>query len=172
MQYRWDVISSIVHQCGFTQGAEIGVAYGKNLFNILDACPRLHMLAVDMWRPVDNVSDAGPKGLYGYPKMPHELNEAAVRAGAGRFGERLTILKMESTEAAAQVADESLDFVFIDACHAREEAQRDIEAWRPKVREGGMIMGHDIHYPTVHDAVMGALSVYVSLPDNCWAHYA
>jgi hypothetical protein len=30
---------------------------------------------------------------------------------------------------------------------------RDVEAWAPKVRKGGMIIGHDIHFPTVKQAV-------------------
>ena len=49
--------------------------------------------------------------------------------------------------------DESLDFVFIDADHSYNGVMRDVEAWAPKVRKGGMIIGHDIHFPTVKQAV-------------------
>ena len=169
---RWNVISNIVKRGKYKSGVEIGVAYGRNIFNVLDACPDLNMIAVDIWKPVENVSDSGPKGLYGYPKVPHSANEIKVRAGAVKYGDRLTILKQESTEAAKRFDDGCFDFVFIDACHAQKEVELDINAWRDKVRDGGVIMGHDIHFQSVADAVINTLGEYETLPDNCWCVYA
>lgn len=37
----------------------------------------------------------------------------------------------------------SLDFVMIDASHVYEDVSRDIDAWLPKVKKGGVIAGHD-----------------------------
>jgi hypothetical protein len=39
--------------------------------------------------------------------------------------------------------DDSLDFVFIDADHSYEAVSRDIDAWKPKVKRGGILAGHD-----------------------------
>ena len=169
---RWNVISDIVNTNNYKIGAEIGVCYGLNIFNVLDLCPDLIMIGIDMWKPVDNVSDSGPKGLYGYPKMNHSENEKKVMAGAVKYGDRLKILKQESTEAAKLFDDASSDFVFIDACHAQEEVGLDINAWSKKVRSGGAIMGHDIHFPSVANAVINTLGKYETLPDNCWCVYA
>ena len=36
-----------------------------------------------------------------------------------------------------------LDFVFIDGEHGYEAAKADVEAWWPKVRSGGLLVGHD-----------------------------
>jgi len=170
--HRWQVISNIVKCNSYTHGAEIGVAYGRNLFGVLDACPELSMIAVDQWRPVEQVSDPGPKGLYGYPKMNHKQNEQRVREGARHYDDRIKIMKMPSVDAAALIPDHSLDFVFIDACHAEQEVREDIAAWLPKVGTGGVLMGHDIHYPSVRAAVLGTLGAYVKQPDDCWLHYA
>lgn len=48
-----------------------------------------------------------------------------------------------SIEVAKTYADESLDFVYIDAGHSYEEVKADYEAWLPKVRKGGIVSGHD-----------------------------
>lgn len=169
---RWNIISRLVRDNNFKCGAEVGVAYGRNLFNVLDRCPELNMVAVDIWQPVKDVSDKGPKGLFGYPLVPHKTNEETVRKRAKGYGNRLVIMKMDSVKAASTFKDGSFDFVFIDACHAKEEAKRDIEAWRPKVKEGGIVMGHDIHFPTVEEAVVEVFGEYTKYPDNVWCYYA
>jgi len=52
-------------------------------------------------------------------------------------------MKGRSVEVAKSFADESLDFVFIDADHTYEAVKADLEAWFPKVRKGGIVSGHD-----------------------------
>ena len=54
----------------------------------------------------------------------------------------ITIIE-DSVEAAKDFEDESVDFVFIDADHTYEGCLRDITAWYPKVKYGGVIAGHD-----------------------------
>jgi hypothetical protein len=53
-----------------------------------------------------------------------------------------------SWEGAQLYADQSLDWVYIDADHHYEPVCRDIDAWLPKVKPGGVIAGHDYsNYP-------------------------
>ena len=56
-------------------------------------------------------------------------------------------LKMPSLQAVQQFADESLDFVFIDGSHEYEDIKKDIVAWLPKVKRGGILAGHDYYFP-------------------------
>lgn len=56
--------------------------------------------------------------------------------------------RMTSIEAAENYADESLDFVFLDASHDYESVMQDIVAWYPKVKVGGYIGGDD-YWPTL-----------------------
>jgi hypothetical protein len=58
----------------------------------------------------------------------------------------ITKLKISSVDGANQFANESLDFVYIDAAHDYENVKKDITAWLPKVKVGGVIAGHDYHY--------------------------
>jgi len=69
-------------------------------------------------------------------------------------------VRMESVAAAAMYADNSLDFVFIDADHTYESITSDIQSWLPKVKIGGIISGHDYNHPPVKQAVHELLNVF------------
>jgi predicted O-methyltransferase YrrM len=52
-------------------------------------------------------------------------------------------LVMASRDAARVFSDTACDLVFIDADHSYEAVLEDIALWRPKVRPGGILCGHD-----------------------------
>jgi len=52
-------------------------------------------------------------------------------------------VKMSSLEAVNLYGDKTLDFIFIDASHEYEDVKRDIIAWLPKLKIGGVLAGHD-----------------------------
>jgi predicted O-methyltransferase YrrM len=58
-----------------------------------------------------------------------------------------------SVETARTIADGTLDWVFIDALHDFRNVLRDIRAWAPKLRPGGLLSGHDYGRAGVTDAV-------------------
>lgn len=76
--------------------------------------------------------------------------------------------RMESTTAAQQFADGSLDFVFIDAAHDYDSVKADIAAWLPKVKKGGLLAGHDYHHPPVAQAVDEAFADVHRYEGTCW----
>jgi cephalosporin hydroxylase len=60
-----------------------------------------------------------------------------------RVKQYINPVRMDSAEAAKNYKDESLDFVFVDADHTYNGVMRDLNAWVPKIRVGGIIAGHD-----------------------------
>jgi predicted O-methyltransferase YrrM len=58
-----------------------------------------------------------------------------------------------SWDMAGAYQDASLDFVFVDGEHAYEAVKKDIAAWLPKVRPGGILAGHDY----VHEEWSGVI---------------
>lgn len=110
------------------RGAEVGVQYGVFSERIAQHYTG-HLLCVDLW-----------------------LDEPILAECRQRLSnkERFTMWQMPSVEAAKQVPDLSLDFVYIDANHFKEFVLQDIAAWYPKVRHGGIFAGHDYcHYPDI-----------------------
>jgi len=98
--------------------AEIGVRGGRTTEHMLGYCPQIARLyAVDIAAP-------GP-------------NSPLLRLPKVEF------LHGRSVEMARRIADGSLDLVFIDADHSEAAVREDVAAWRPKVRRGGVIAGHD-----------------------------
>jgi len=69
--------------------------------------------------------------------------------------DKFTLIIGDSANSADTFKDNSIDFVFIDADHRYESIKRDILAWKPKIKTGGVIAGHDysLSYPGVVKAV-------------------
>lgn len=80
-----------------------------------------------------------------------------------------TPIRKKSTEAALIFEDNSLDFVFIDACHEYDCVNEDIKHWLPKVKNGGILAGHDISSPPVAKAVFDNLNQIEKFID-CWIY--
>ena len=84
-----------------------------------------------------------------------------------------TSLRMSSLEASKKFEDNTLDFVFIDASHEYEDVCNDIDAWKPKVKSGGFIAGHDYHDDKVFEGVKRAVNEKInkfSVSESCWVH--
>lgn len=78
-------------------------------------------------------------------------------------------IRSDSISASKMYADEFLDAVFIDADHRYESVKADILAWMPKVKNGGILAGHD--YCSTHFGVMQAVNELVPQSDiirDCW----
>jgi hypothetical protein len=156
MNNRSSWIASMVAKHGWTIGAELGLCNGKTFLYLLNNCKNLTMIGVDLW--AEQPDNDGPENYVG---CDHTKRELTVRCEAKRFGSRAIIIKDWTSNAAKQVEDKSLDFVFIDADHSSEGVRADIIDWYPKVKDSGWILGHDINWPTVSAVVNDLLPGYI-----------
>jgi len=72
------------------------------------------------------------------------------------FGDKIQLIISDSAAAARLFSDKSLDWVHLDARHDYASVKADIEAWLPKVRQGGWLSGDDYNehkWPDVVKAV-------------------
>jgi SAM-dependent methyltransferase len=84
------------------------------------------------------------------------------------FMEVITPMRMTSLEASKTFEDQSLDAVFIDACHSYECVLEDIKAWLPKVKNGGYLAGHDWHDEGVQRAVRDSGLKNIQTDEDCF----
>lgn len=82
----------------------------------------------------------------------------------------VTPIRKPSVEASKQFEDESLDVVFIDACHSYECVSEDIKSWLPKVKKNGYLAGHDYGWTGVEKAVNELLGNNVTSQEGCWIY--
>lgn len=131
-------LANTINRQKYTIGAEVGAGVGLTTGFLLENCRRLVSLTiVDLWEAVPGSS-----------RFDRDDMEVVFRR---RFEKekQITILKGLSWEMASLVKDRTLDFVFIDASHDYNSVLKDVQAWYPKVRNGGLFCGHDLHFPGV-----------------------
>lgn len=167
---RWKVLSNLIKRHGWTRGAELGVWRGQTFFHMLDVCPDLSLIGVDCWpsslEPHEKDQSAGISTWYP-PEVIRGYRDDVVSRAANY--DRATIYEMDTVAAAELVPDGSLDFIFVDADHSTEGVLRDVQAWRSKVRQGGMILGHDEQWPSVHRALNELFESWTVHDDNVWS---
>jgi predicted O-methyltransferase YrrM len=70
-----------------------------------------------------------------------QIVESNVEAAG--LDDYVNVLVAPSIEAAKTFLDGSLDFAYIDAAHEYDAVYADIRAWWPKIKQGGVMAGHD-----------------------------
>lgn len=129
-------LAELFHDLHYKIGAEVGVAAGEYSEVIMEKNPQLkRMFGVDPHEGYSGYKDFVRESTFN--KMLDEAHRRLDRFPQYKF------IRKYSVEAAQDFADESLDFVYIDANHSEPYVTQDIEAWAPKVKKGGIVAGHD-----------------------------
>jgi len=162
---RWHVLEIMAKTLDWARIAELGVFKGWTTLHLLGAVPRLSIIAVDRY---EIPTGAETEGYSDYDRPDMDAMCRKISQQLAQFGDRVTLLRLDTVAAAAAVRDGSLDCVFVDADHREDHCLRDIDAWMPKLKPGGWMMGHDWHFPSVRAAVQRRLPEPVLFPDNVW----
>lgn len=162
---RLEFIKWVKQNTNPTKIVEVGVFRGGYAQHINMAMPNAELHLVDLWEKVGNIP-----WMFKTEEEARDVYNRVVAKFTGIPG--VHIHKMSSREASRLFLDNSLDWVTIDANHSYEAVGEDIDLWLPKVREGGVISGHDydpnpnntnIHEYGVNRAVHEAFGEIVGL---------
>jgi hypothetical protein len=130
-------LAQLFAELGFKRGAEIGVAEGNYSEVLLKANPECELLLVDPWHAYsENPQNKSEE------KHTYAFNEAC-RKTDGFAGRRL--IMQHSMTAVKDVADELLNFVYIDGNHLFDYVMQDLIEWSKRVRSGGIVSGDDYY---------------------------
>lgn len=148
---------------------EIGSYLGRSTRAIADnAVGRL--MAIDTWRNADtHVLMQMPKHMLG----PNWLWQGFLYNVKDLIPERLEVRRRNSLAAAEELRAEGkrFDMIFIDAGHEYAEVKADIAAWKPLLRDGGLLCGHDFtgKHQGVIQAVRESVPQFTIAVDSIWA---
>ncbi len=163
---RWEVLYELMAQHNYRHVAEVGCKEGKTTEYLLSAFDDATVIAVD---PFENVPNPGES----YDSWDYGAIKEEFHRRTDEYGERVSLFVGLSVPVSKHIEDGSLDLVFIDAAHDEDNVYDDIEAWFPKVREGGLVAGHDFQhkFPGVHRAVARHFNLMhvQTFPDSVWA---
>lgn len=138
---RWVTLEKILREHKHKVGAEIGCFKGETTRYILETLDIEMLYCVDPWIK--------------YPEYIKTILEKNARLDFEKdvyqvflentdpFKDRIKVLRKSSSEAVKEIENRSLDFVFIDANHSYEYVKEDILLWIPKIKNGGLLSGHD-----------------------------
>lgn len=119
---------------------ELGVHYGDSYFTFCQACEELELgskcYGVDHWRGDEHA------GYYSEDVF-REVSEYNDEF----YSESSTLLRMDFADALCEFDNESIDFLHIDGRHDLESVKKDFLDWFPKVKDGGLILLHDVNAP-------------------------
>jgi predicted O-methyltransferase YrrM len=118
------------------KGCEIGVDQGKNAVIMLEHCHRLHLDLVDV------------------QPQPYAVGKFCIANGRAEFHQG------KSVDVAEKFQNGCFDYVYIDGAHDYMNVLRDLNAWYPKVKKGGIFAGHDFWFDGVKQAVQDFFSTY------------
>ncbi len=127
------------------KGVEVGVQRGQFSQHILKNWNgKLYM--VDTWAHIAGYDDIANE------KSPYMHLQCMAQAfiSVYDFERRAVLIREASLEASKMFLNRSLDFVYIDAAHDYESVRKDLMAWEPKVKNGGILCGHDFVEDGVH----------------------
>ncbi len=117
---------------------EIGSWKGKSTIWLASgarAGARVRVYAVDPHTGSPELREQYGDGIWTLPEFERNLERAGV-------GELVSPIVSTSEDAAAEFS-QPIELLFIDGAHDAASVRRDLEAWTPRVVEGGVVALHD-----------------------------
>ncbi len=134
-----DELGILLENEGMKKGVEIGVQrghYSAKLLSGWKSCEKIYL--VDAWKEQENYVDIANVGAGEQEQLYVE-----ARNRMKQWEAKTVFLRMLSSEAVDNFNDEELDFIYVDARHDYCGVRQDIEMYWPKLKEGGIMAGHD-----------------------------
>jgi len=135
------------------KAVEIGQRVGNNAEIMLKETDIKELYLVDPYLPY--IDDSKEQSLVINQELQNKFKKGMLHRLC-HFGDRISILNTTSQKASTLFDDKTFDYIYIDGDHSYEQALNDIKVWFPKVKDNGIVAGHDFKesFPGVVKAVV------------------
>lgn len=161
--------------------AEVGVAQGDFAALMLEKCAPSKLHLIDPWRGYETGGDDGARGRFLAAAVAERTGGAAAPVlhtsaeddrkfqdvqNRFRGDDRVQFHRTFSYRAAATLPNKHFDFVYLDGDHTYEYVLRDLLDYAAKIKDDGLILGHDYFEDgfAVEEnyAVIGAVNAFLA----------
>ena len=146
-------VASLIRALDLDVGVEVGVAFGTQSAAILKHTKVKKLISIDPYESdLFNIilSQLSPEKRQ-YTRHYFDTLYHIVTKRLSAYGDRSSFIREPSPQAARHFKDGELDFVYVDGGHLYDDVRKDLNAWYPKIRFGGFLIGDD--YNCVRDGV-------------------
>jgi hypothetical protein len=158
-KYMFDVVleknPSIVAEVGVWSGLSIASFCAASLIT------KTKVFAIDPWC-ANAMSENGYNSSLGYNQ--DELDKVAINFESNfkniGLDENMSIIRKTSFDASFDFKNESIDIFHLDGAHTEWDSMRDLIAWTPKIKVGGLFIMDDANWETMKLAQELALKKY------------
>ena len=120
-------------------GIEIGVRKGQNLKNLAMNSKWETLYGLDCWKEDPTRPEINDASF----KQVDLNNQYQYCVDYAKTNPKVKIVRNFSYEGSLEFEDNYFDFIYIDAAHDYDSVVEDLNAWWPKLKEGGIFSGHD-----------------------------
>lgn len=138
--------------------AEVGVSNGKSaLFLASKLIEKGKEYQLEM---IDNMA-------YGGSVQMQEVLKNIIASGLPN----INLVPKDSLNASTCYPDELFDLVFLDSSHEYEQTKAELRCWIHKIKDGGVLGGHDAHCEAVKKAITEVIPqdmLHIEETDHKW----
>lgn len=123
--------------------AEVGVARGDFSTQLWDAIEPAKLTLIDYWKSGKSAHGIAPGSGTANTKRASDYDVVRLQFADRIAEKRIELIRDWSWNGLAQLEDNSLDLVYIDAAHDYDSVRKDLTAALSKIKPDGVIAGHD-----------------------------
>lgn len=126
-----------------SKGVEIGVLHGGFSEMILKTVKPRCLFLIDPYEISGKRYNGYPDSLTTAYSTEDDYQGLLKRFESEIKTVKVIVLRAFSYESVKNIGNNLFDFVYIDGSHLYEDVKRDLNDWLPKLKDGGLMCGHD-----------------------------
>lgn len=125
-------------------GVEVGCLHGRSSSAISIAINKGKLYCIDLWDNRETYDSTFTDIQIESHKLPYKGLRNSLEFFLENTKDRKNIIHIQgSSPECVSDWDNPIDFIFLDAGHENPNDKDNIDFWLPKIKPGGMFLGHD-----------------------------